>query len=74
MAMLQSKVDGEYMGRVFGVFGMVSSIMMPAGMLIFGPLADLVQIDLLLIGTGAVIALLGLPFAASRVLREAGRP
>jgi DHA3 family macrolide efflux protein-like MFS transporter len=74
MAMLQSKVDGEYMGRVFGVFGMVSSIMMPAGMLIFGPLADLVRIDLLLIGTGAVIALLGLPFIASRVLREAGRP
>jgi DHA3 family macrolide efflux protein-like MFS transporter len=57
MVLLQTKVEPAYMGRVFAVFNMVSSIMMPAGMLIFGPLADMVTIDSLLIVTGAVIML-----------------
>jgi DHA3 family macrolide efflux protein-like MFS transporter len=62
------------MGRVLAVFNMVSSIMMPAGMLLFGPLADIVAIDLLLIITGAIIVLLTVPFIASKTLREAGKP
>ncbi|MDR2477376.1 MAG: MFS transporter [Treponema sp.] len=74
MVLLQSKIESAYMGRVFGVFGMVSSLMMPAGMLIFGPLSDKVSIDLLLIVTGIVIFLLSIPFITSKVLREAGRP
>lgn len=74
MVLLQSKIESAYMGRVFGVFGMVSSLMMPAGMLIFGPLSDRVSIDLLLIITGIIIFLLSIPFIASKVLREAGRP
>lgn len=31
--MLQEKVDPDYMGRIFGVFGMISTSMMPIGML-----------------------------------------
>jgi DHA3 family macrolide efflux protein-like MFS transporter len=61
------------MGRVLAVFNMVSSIMMPAGMLLFGPLADIVSIDILLILSGAAIVLLSIPFVANRTLREAGR-
>jgi DHA3 family macrolide efflux protein-like MFS transporter len=61
------------MGRVFAVFNMVSSIMMPAGMLLFGPLADRVPIDSLLIVTGALIVLLSVPFITSKTLREAGK-
>jgi DHA3 family macrolide efflux protein-like MFS transporter len=73
MVLLQTKVEGAYMGRVLAVFNMVSSIMMPAGMLLFGPLADIVSIDSLLIISGAVIVLLSIPFVANRTLREAGR-
>jgi DHA3 family macrolide efflux protein-like MFS transporter len=73
IVMLQSKVDPAFMGRVFSVVSMVGSIMMPAGMLIFGPLADRINIDYMLIGTGIVISLLTIPFVSSRVLREAGR-
>jgi DHA3 family macrolide efflux protein-like MFS transporter len=62
------------MGRVLAVFNMVSSIMMPAGMVLFGPLADLVSIDSILVVTGAVILVLSLPFIADKTLREAGRP
>ena len=71
--LLQTTVAPAYMGRVFGVFGMVSSLMMPAGMLIFGPLSDRVPISRLLIITGAIITLLSVFFVSSRVLREAGR-
>jgi DHA3 family macrolide efflux protein-like MFS transporter len=73
VVMLQSKVDPAFMGRVFSVFGMISSVMMPAGMLIFGPLADNISIDYILIGTGIAIALLAIPFVTSKVLREAGK-
>ncbi|MDR2521102.1 MAG: MFS transporter [Spirochaetaceae bacterium] len=71
--LLQTKVDALYMGRVFSVFSMISSLMLPAGMLLFGPLADVVPISWLLIASGVVIALLCLPLAGSRTMREAGR-
>jgi DHA3 family macrolide efflux protein-like MFS transporter len=73
MVLLQTKVEPSYIGRVLSVFNMVSSIMMPSGMLLFGPLADIVSIDRILIVTGAFIVILALPFAASKSLREAGK-
>jgi DHA3 family macrolide efflux protein-like MFS transporter len=72
MTLLQTKVEPSYMGRVFAVFNMVSSIMMPAGMLLFGPLADVVAIDLLLIISGTAIVLLSTAFVADKNLRQEG--
>jgi DHA3 family macrolide efflux protein-like MFS transporter len=69
----QTKVAPEYMGRVFGVFTMITTLVMPAGMLIFGPLGDVVNIDFLLIGSGIVVGLLCIPFWHSKVLREIGK-
>jgi DHA3 family macrolide efflux protein-like MFS transporter len=71
--LLQEKVEPAFMGRVFGVLGMVSSIMMPLGMLIFGPMADRVKIEWLLVGSGAVMALLGFLLLSNRDLVAAGR-
>lgn len=73
MTIFQTKVAPEYMGRFFGVFGMVATLVMPAGMLIFGPLGDVVNIDFLLIGNGIIIGLLCIPFLRSKVLREIGK-
>jgi DHA3 family macrolide efflux protein-like MFS transporter len=73
MGLLQSTVDPAFMGRVFSVMTMLNSALMPLGMLLFGPAADRVSIDLLLVGTGAVMALLGIPFAVSKALRRTGR-
>jgi DHA3 family macrolide efflux protein-like MFS transporter len=72
MVLLQTTVEPAFMGRVFSVFTMVSSTMMPLGMVVFGPVADIVSINALLIGTGAVVTLLTIPLMTSRVLREAG--
>jgi MFS family permease len=43
MTIIQEHVEGEYMGRVFGVNTMLSTSVMPIAMLIFGPYADRVQ-------------------------------
>jgi len=71
---LQEKVDSAYMGRVFGVFSMISTSMLPIGMLIFGPAADIVPVEWLLVGSGALFSLMALWLAGSRALREAGKP
>ncbi|RAR43288.1 MFS transporter [Paenibacillus sp. MDMC362] len=72
--MLQEKVDENYLGRIFGVFGMISTSMMPIGMLIFGPLADVVKIEWLLVGTGLFMLVLTVFFARNKRLIEAGMP
>jgi DHA3 family macrolide efflux protein-like MFS transporter len=73
MVILQTTVEPAFMGRVFSVFSMVSSTMMPLGMLVFGPVADTVSINILLVGTGIVITLLAIPLLISKTLREAGK-
>jgi DHA3 family macrolide efflux protein-like MFS transporter len=47
--------------------------MMPLGMVVFGPAADIVSINMLLIGTGIIVTLLCIPMMTSKTLREAGR-
>ncbi len=70
--LLQEKVEGDFLGRVFGVVTMVSTSMMPLGMLIFGPIADIIAIELLLIGTGIALFLLALFLLFSKELVKAG--
>jgi len=70
--LLQETVEEAYMGRVFGVLGMISSVMFPLGMLVFGPVADVVPIEWLLVGTGAAIFAMGFFLLASKALIAAG--
>ena len=56
--MIQEKVDNEYLGRVFSVMGMISSSMMPIGMLVFGPLADFIDIDSIIIFAGIMMIII----------------
>ncbi|MGE4283954.1 MAG: MFS transporter [Clostridia bacterium] len=71
--LLQQKVEENFLGRVFGVFSMIASIMMPLGMLIFGPAADYIKIEWLLIGTGLLLSVESLFMLGSKVLIEAGK-
>ncbi|WP_342471747.1 MFS transporter [Metasolibacillus sp. FSL H7-0170] len=70
--LLQEKVEGNYLGRIFGIFGMISSSMMPIGMLVFGPLADVIVIEWILIVTGILMIALLLLLAKNRTLITAG--
>lgn len=72
--LLQEKVEEDLLGRVFGIMSMISTAMMPLGMLIFGPLADYISIESLLIGTGIVLIMIAIFFGRNKTLLEAGKP
>ena len=69
---IQENVEEAYLGRVFGVLGMIQTSMMPLGMLVFGPLADIVKIEWMLIFTGSCLLLLSLYIFQNTTLRLAG--
>ena len=75
MTVLQETVEPDRQGRVFGFFGIVGAVAMPLGMGMFGPLADVYSVELVLVAAGvatlvaAALALL-LP-AGQRAMRAA---
>lgn len=72
MTMLQEKVDPQYRGRVFGIMTMINTSMMPLGMVIFGPMADIIPIETLLLGTGIVIMIAAFLMTRAKELLRAG--
>ena len=52
--LLQETVEPERQGRVFGFLGIVMALAMPLGMVVFGPLADAVPIEWLLVAAGVL--------------------
>ncbi|HBC94538.1 MAG TPA: MFS transporter [Pelotomaculum sp.] len=72
--LLQEKVEQDFLGRVFGVLSMISSSIMPLAMLVYGPIADFIKIEWLLIGTGLLMFAESLFMLGNKVLIEAGRP
>ncbi len=56
---LSSMLPQEKQARVFGLFGAMYSGFLPLGMLLFGPLADVVQIQHLVLVCGVLLLLLG---------------
>lgn len=58
--MLQEHVPAEKQGRIFGLLGAMYSGFMPLGTAIFGPLADVLKIQWLVIGCGVSLVILGL--------------
>lgn len=71
--LLQQKVEPEFMGRVFGVLSMISSSVMPLAMLLYGPLADAVKIEGILLITGALMLIQTVFMLKNRILIEAGK-
>ncbi len=74
MVLLQQRVEPEFHGRIFGVMAMISSIVMPLGMLVFGPLADVVSIELMLVGTGIIYMVESGFLLKNKPLLDAGKP
>lgn len=72
--LLQEKVEADFLGRIFGILTMISSAVMPLGMLVFGPLSDLIEIEWLLMGTGLLIFIQGFFLIKNNALLEAGKP
>ncbi|HAM45185.1 MAG TPA: hypothetical protein DCM67_09245 [Propionibacteriaceae bacterium] len=58
--LVQEKTDPGVLGRVFSLVNVMFSGFMPLGMLVFGPLADVVRVQTLVIACAVLILLLGL--------------
>jgi DHA3 family macrolide efflux protein-like MFS transporter len=74
MVLIQQKVEPDFLGRVFGVLTTISSSVMPLAMLVYGPVADVVKIEWLLIVTGLLMLVQSFMMLRSKVLIEAGSP
>lgn len=67
MTILQENVEADMQGRVFSLLNAIFSGVMPLGMTLFGPLADIMPISLLLIVSGILIFLLGIINSKSKI-------
>lgn len=56
---LQENTREDMIGRVFGLFGSVYSLALPLGMIVFGPLADVISLKALMLVSGIVLVMLG---------------
>lgn len=57
---IQEKVPSEMQGRVFSFMQIATSCALPFGMIIFGPLADVIRIQWILVGGGIIIVFVSL--------------
>ena len=57
MTLIQETVPADKHGRVFSYVGIVMALATPVGMVIFGPLADVISVQAILVIAGAVMAL-----------------
>jgi DHA3 family macrolide efflux protein-like MFS transporter len=81
MTIIQETVKPEMHGRVFSYVGIVMALATPLGMVVFGPLADVISVQLLLIVAGIVmIVVMGVAIvlpsgrAAIAAAKPAGTP
>jgi len=76
--LLQERVEPEYQGRVFGFVGVVMATAMPLGMVVFGPIADVVPVEWVLIAAGiatfAVVAIAAVLPAGRRAIEVGAQP
>ncbi|HAF85224.1 MAG TPA: hypothetical protein DCG32_02405 [Sphaerochaeta sp.] len=63
--LIQEIVEPSKMGRVFSIVELIVGFSMPIGILIFGPLADIVSIESLLIVSGVLLVVVGLLYQRS---------
>ena len=57
--MLQEKTKPEMQGRIFGFFGAIYSAFLPIGMVVFGPLSDMVSMRYIMAFSGIALIVLG---------------
>ena len=62
---IQEITAPQMMGRVFSIIQIITSAAMPLAILLFGPLADVVPVETLLIISGILLALVGLIYQLS---------
>ena len=61
---IQELSEPEMLGRVFSILQIISAGAMPVAILLFGPLADVVSVEVILQVSGLLLALVGARYGA----------
>ncbi|MEG0384042.1 MAG: MFS transporter, partial [Solibacillus sp.] len=69
--MLQTSIEEEFRGRVFGIVEMMAMSMMPLGTLIFGILYDIIPAQYILLVSGSILVLIVLTLLRRSVIEMA---
>jgi DHA3 family macrolide efflux protein-like MFS transporter len=62
---IQENTEASKMGRVFSIVQIISASAMPLAILFFGPLADLISVESILIVSGILLAMTGILYQQS---------
>lgn len=62
---IQEITEPAVLGRVFSIVQIISASAMPVAILLFGPLADVVSVESILLVTGALLALVGIAYGCT---------
>lgn len=68
--LLQEQADRAVQGRIFGMQSSMYAGFLPLGMAVFGPLADVVSLQWIMIGAGGALAVLAVLTGGSRGAEE----
>jgi DHA3 family macrolide efflux protein-like MFS transporter len=63
---IQEITAPEVLGRVFSIIQLISASAMPVAILLFGPLADVVSVESILMVSGVLLALVGILYGRRR--------
>ena len=67
--LIQERAEMSVQGRVFGLFGAMYSGFLPVGMAVFGPMADKISLQWIMIGSGIALIVLSIFAGTSKEMR-----
>lgn len=71
--LLQENTAPEMQGRVFGLFGAMYSGFLPLGMVVFGPLSDVVSLRMLMVVSGVLLLIMAAAILLNRKFYRHGQ-
>lgn len=69
IVILQETVEAEMYGRIFSIVNMIASAIMPLSMVVFGPLSDIIDIEVILIVSSVLFMLIPLAFIKDKTIQ-----
>lgn len=67
--LIQEQAETSMQGRVFGLLGAMYSGFLPVGMAVFGPMADKISLQWIMIGSGIALIVLSIFVSTSKEMR-----
>ena len=67
--LIQEKAETSMQGRVFGLLGAMYSGFLPVGMAIFGPMADGIPLQWIMVGSGIALIVLSIFVCTNKEMR-----